>query len=52
MVMLTFVTRMNGETVYFDEPIPKVHLMKLISCCLASSWYTLKHEGLAALGDE
>ena len=42
----------NGETVYFDEPIPKVDFIKLISCSLFNSWYTLKNKGSAALGDE
>ena len=52
MVVLTIVTQKNGETVYFDEPIPQVHFMKLISCSLYNSWHTLKREGGAALGDE
>ena len=52
MVVLTIVTQKNGETVYFDEPIPQVHFMKLISCSLFNSWHTLKREGSAALGDE
>ena len=52
MVVLTIVTQKNGETVYFDEPIPQVHFMKLISCSLYNSWHTLKIEGSAVLGDE
>ena len=52
MVVLTIVTQNNGETVYFDEPIPQVHFMKLISCSLYNSWHNLKKEGGAALGDE
>ena len=51
MVVLTIVKQNNGETVYFD-PIPKVHFMKLISCSLFNSWYTLKNEGSASLGDK
>ena len=31
MVVVTIVTQKNGETVYFDQPIPKVHFMKLPS---------------------
>ena len=38
MVVLAIVT----ETIYFGEPIPKVHFMKLISCSLYNSWDTLK----------
>ena len=52
MVVLTVVTQKNGETVYFDEPIPQVHFMKLISCSLYNSWDTLKKEGIAILGNE
>ena len=52
MVVLTIVTQKNGETVYFDEPIPQAHFMKLISCSLYNSWHTLKREGSAVLGNE
>ena len=45
MVVLTIVTQKNGETIFFDEPIPQVHFMKLVSCCLYNSWDTLKKEG-------
>ena len=37
MVVLTIVTEKNGETIYFEDPIPKVHFMKLISCSLYNS---------------
>ena len=52
MVVLTIVTQKNEETIFFDEPIPEVHFMKLISCSLYNSWDTLKREGSAVLGDE
>ena len=52
MVVITIVTKKNGETIFFDEPIPEVHFMKLISCSLYNSWDTLKREGSAVLGDE
>ena len=52
MVVLTIVTQKNGETIFFDESIPQVHFMKLISCSLYNSWDTLKREGSAVLGDE
>ena len=52
MVVLTIVTQKNGETIFFDEPIPEVHFMKLISCNLYNSWDNLKREGSAVLGDE
>ena len=50
MVVLTIVTQKNGETIFFDEPIPEVNFMKLISCSLYNSWDTLKREGSAELG--
>ena len=50
MVVLTIVTKNNGDTVYFDSPIPKVHFMKLLSCSLFNSWDTIKG-GSAALDD-
>ena len=52
MVVLTIVTQQNGGTISFEEPIPKVHFMKLISCSLYNSWDTLKREGSATLGDK
>ena len=51
MVVLTIVTQKNGETIFFDEPIPEVHFMKLISCSLYNSWDTLKKESIAILRD-
>ena len=45
MVVLTIVARKNGETVYFDEPIPQVHHMRLVSCSLYKSWHNLKRVG-------
>ena len=46
MVVLTIVTQKNGETIFFDETIPKVHFMKLISCSLYNSWDTLKKKAV------
>ena len=50
MVVLTIVTQKNGETVYFDSPLPEVHFMKLLSFSLYNSWDTIK-DGSAALDD-
>ena len=52
MVFLTVVTQQNGETIHFEEPIPRVVFMKLISCSLYNSWDNLKREGSATLGDD
>ena len=51
MVVLTIVTPKNGETIYFDQPFPKVHFMKLLSCSLYNFWDTLKNRGSAGLDD-
>ena len=45
MVVLTIVTQKNGDTIFFDEQIPEVHFMKLISCSLYNSRYNLKKAG-------
>ena len=45
MVVLTIVTKKNGETFFFDEPFPKVHFMKLVSCSLYNSWKNLSTWG-------
>ena len=50
MVVLTVVTEKNGETIFFEDLIPKVHFMKLISCSLFNNWDTLKKECSASLG--
>jgi len=46
MVVLTIVAQKNGETFYFDEPIPQVHYMRLVSCSLYNSWHNLKAVGM------
>ena len=50
MVVLTIVTQNNGDTIYFDSPLPKVHFMKLLSCSLYNSWDTIDG-GSAGLQD-
>ena len=52
MVFLTLVTQKNGETIFLDQAIPKVHFMKLISCSLYNSWDTLKNEGALSIVDK
>jgi len=41
MVFLTIVAQKNCDTVYYDEPIPQVHFMRLVSCSLYNSWHNL-----------
>ena len=45
MVVLTIVTRNNGETVFLDQAIPQVHFMKLLSCSRFNSWHNLTKVG-------
>lgn len=45
VVALTIVTNKNRETVYFEEPIPKINYMKILSCSLYNSWYNLESTG-------
>ena len=49
MVVLTIVTKKNGETVFLDQAIQRVHFMKLISCSLFNSWDTLKKQGTLSI---
>jgi hypothetical protein len=42
MVVLTIVSKKNGETIFFEDTLPKVHLAKIISCSFHNSFYTLK----------
>ena len=46
MVVLTIVTKKNGETFYFDEPFEKANFVKLHSCSLYNSWYNLSTDGM------
>ena len=43
--MLTLVLQKNGETIFFEQAIPQVHFMTLISCSLYNSWHNLKSVG-------
>ena len=47
MVVLTIVSEKKGEPLFFADPIPQVHFMRLLSCSLYNSWDTLKEEGSA-----
>jgi len=45
MVVLTIVAKNNGETVYFEELLPKVHFIRLLSCSFYNSWHNLERVG-------
>ena len=45
MVVLTLLTKKNGESFIFQEAIPKVYFMKVVSCSLYNSWHNLKNRG-------
>ena len=49
MVVLTIVAQKNGETVYFEEPLPEVHFIRLLSCSLYNSWHNLERVGQISL---
>ena len=46
MVVLTIVAQKNGETIFFNDPFPKVHFIRLVSCSLYNSWHNLTRVGL------
>ena len=52
MVVITIVTKKNGETIFLDQAIPQVHFMKLISCSLYNSWHNLKSAGQVQFKDD
>jgi len=45
MIVLTIVTNINGKTLNFQEAIPKVDFIKVVSCSLYNSWHNLKNRG-------
>ena len=45
MVVLTIVTKNNGETLYFNEPFEGANFIKLHSCSLYNSWKNLSTWG-------
>jgi len=51
MVVLNVLAPKNDWMVYFEEPIPKAHSIKLISCCLVNSWHNLERVGQISFKD-
>ena len=49
MFVLTVVATENPYTVFFDEPLPKADLVRLISCSLPNSWHNLKNQAAMSL---
>jgi len=45
MVVLTLVTQQNGETIYFEEPLPGASYARLLSCSFFNSWHNLGRVG-------
>ena len=45
MVVLTVVTQQNGETIYFEEPLPGASYVRLLSCSFFNSWHNLSSVG-------
>ena len=49
MVVLTIVTKKNGEEIYFEDHLPEANYVRLLSCSFYI-WDTFK-KGSARLGD-
>ena len=47
MVVLTIVTKKNGEEIYFEDQLPEANYVRLLSCSFYNSWDTLKKEDSA-----
>jgi len=45
MVVITLVTQQNGETIYFEEPLPGASYARLLSCSFFNSWHNLGRVG-------
>jgi len=45
MVVITLVTQQNGETIYFEEPLPGASYARLLSCSFFNSWHNLSRVG-------
>jgi len=45
MVVVTLLSKTNGESFTFQEAIPKVDFMKVVSCSLYNSCHNLKNHG-------
>jgi len=45
MVVLTIVTQKNGETIYFEDPLPEANYIRLLSCSFYNSWNNLRTVG-------
>ena len=49
---MVVLKKRTERPIYFEDPIPKVHFMKLISCSLFNNWDTLKKEVSSKLRDK
>ena len=45
MVVLTIVTKKNGEDIYFEGQLPEANYVKLLSCSFYNSWHNLSSVG-------
>jgi len=52
MVVLTIVTKKNGEEIYFEDQLQEANYVRLLSCSFYNSWDTLKKEDSAELHDK
>ena len=49
---MVVLKKRTERPIYFEDLIPKVHFMKLISCSLFNNWDTLKKEVSSKLRDK
>ena len=45
MVVLTIITKKNGEEQFFEDPLPEAHYVRLLSCSFYNSWHNLSSVG-------
>ena len=50
-MVVTIVTQNNGETVYFDDPLPEASYVRLLSCSFYNSWHNLSRVGTMFVKD-
>jgi len=45
MVVLTIITKKNGEELFFDDYLPEANYVRLLSCSFYNSWHNLSSVG-------
>jgi len=45
MVVLTIITKKNGEELFFEDHLPEANYVRLLSCSFYNSWHNLSSVG-------